>query len=850
MRCPIPETALWAKLAPKVRPVRWHSLADHSIDVAACFEALLDIALIQTRLSSLAGKPSFPQTWKPRLVALAFLHDFGKVNRKFQAEEGGHIKEAAFVAFSLARRRAAGLDALDTFGPPSEFLLAVVLGHHGEPPADPGQHDLAWKAGSDRDPVADIGLLIEGAKAIWPAAFASDGPPLPEPESRFWHTILGLLQVADWLGSDNALDAFPFSDEGDGPRLDFARQRARELLEQIGLHPALLRRSPSAVDFDDLFDFTPSDIQRSAAEMPGPVIVLEAETGSGKTEAALWRFASLFRAGKVDGLYFALPTRVAATQMHARVQACADRMFPGAAIEVVRALPGDVSAGLARARPLPEFGVQWSDDPDEATRRARWAAERPKRFLAASIAVGTIDQALLAAVRTKHAQMRSACLSRSLLVVDEVHASDKFMERLLLNLLDQHRAAGGEALLLSATLGGAARTRLLLGGGARAEKCVPDRDEAVSVPYPALSSLIRGKVHTEAKAGLGRRKQVSVEPSRAIGDPHAVALEALEAAERGAKVLVVRNTVRDAIATARMLHGIAPDHPALFRLDGVPTLHHGRFARSDRVRLDLAAEVAIGKVRSETPLVLIGTQTLEQSLDIDADYLISDLAPIDVLLQRLGRLHRHDRERPSAFVTSRATVLIPNGFDAALTAIERGRSGPHGFGKVYGDLVALAATERLIGAGAEWDIPAMNRELVEAGTHPAALDALAARIVEETGDHRWHAAQVGVLGRLIAETQTADAIKIDWRQPVSDFRTADIPATTRLGLGDVEFEFPRVSGPFPGSPPVERLVIPAWMFDNTRTEAQPVDIVPEPNSFSFRLSERVFSYTRYGLERT
>ena len=113
------------------------------------------------------------------------------------------------------------------------------------------------------------------------------------------------------------------------------------------------------------------------------------------------------------------------------------------------------------ARALPGHGVQWDDDPGEAARRARWAAEQPKRFLAGTVVVGTIDQALLGTVAVRHAHLRAFSLLRTLLVVDEVHASDTYMEHLLVRLLSFHAGAGGEALLLSATLGIGARTQLL-----------------------------------------------------------------------------------------------------------------------------------------------------------------------------------------------------------------------------------------------------------------------------------------------------------------------------------------------------------------------------------------------------
>jgi CRISPR-associated endonuclease/helicase Cas3 len=135
MDVPIPDGANWAKLAPRGgEPERWHPLIDHCTDVAACAEGLLANPMIQARLAALAHVEAFPERWAERLTALAFLHDFGKANRMFQERKAGHIKEAVFIAGRSAKRRESGLDALEVFGAPAAFLLAVALAHHGEPP--------------------------------------------------------------------------------------------------------------------------------------------------------------------------------------------------------------------------------------------------------------------------------------------------------------------------------------------------------------------------------------------------------------------------------------------------------------------------------------------------------------------------------------------------------------------------------------------------------------------------------------------------------------------------------------------------------------------------------------------
>jgi CRISPR-associated endonuclease/helicase Cas3 len=152
-----------------------------------------------------------------------------------------------------------------------------------------------------------------------------------------------------------------------------------------------------------------------------------------------------------------------------------------------------------------------------------------------------------------------------------------------------------------------------------------------------------------------------------------------------------------------------------------------------------------------------------------------------------------------------------------------------------------------IGGGAIWTIPAMNRSLVEAATHPVMLDALATRLAEK--DERWNVAKTATVGLAIAQGQAAQAAIIDWDQPVPDFRIAEDRIGTRLGLGDVEIDFPTPQrGPFPGSEPIPRLVVPAHLLSGAR-DTQPVDIVAADGVFSFRLNDGVFSYGRYGLER-
>jgi CRISPR-associated endonuclease/helicase Cas3 len=672
----------------------------------------------------------------------------------------------------------------------------------------------------------------------WFADAFRDAPPLPAAPG-FQHALAGLLMLADWLGSDTTF--FPFADGRCPDRMAYARERASLALSAVGLNAepgrALVRSA--RLDFTRTFGLSAAHpIQLETALHDAPVLVLEAETGSGKTEAALWRFAHLFVQGKVDGLYFALPTRVAASQIYNRLRKFRDGLFGDVGPPVVRAVPGQAGADGADGHRLPDFGFEWSDDPDEGERRARWAAEHPKRFLAAQLAAGTLDQALLGAITVKHAHLRGAALLRHLLVVDEVHASDTYMAGLLDALLRGQVAAGGQALLLSATLGAAARSRLL---GTQ----VPNLAEAERVAYPALSWTETGVERQLKVASDGRCKHVLLDCTALLDHPAGIAQLALDAARQGARVLVVRNTVGGAIAVQRALEAAAgPDNPVLFRVAHVATLHHGRFAPADRRLLDAAVETVLGKDSAGGGKIVVGTQTLEQSLDIDADLLLTDLCPADVLLQRIGRLHRHaKRIRPNGFADPRTLVLVPGDRDL-LTFARRGRHGLGAF--VYEDLRVIEATWRLAEAHTEWVIPQMNRMLVERATHPEVLEKLWVELAAQDPAWRRHLEKVD--GERRQHGLEAGLAAFDRTAPFSDFEVAEERCATRLGTADRQVAFaPAPGGPF--ATPVDLLRIPHQWLAETKPDDVPESVAWADGVLSFRLGRVDFRYDRLGLRR-
>lgn len=681
--------------------------------------------------------------------------------------------------------------------------------------------------------------MIEALGCWFPDAFANDDEALPD-QSLFVHFFAGLVALADWVGSDKRF--FRFVEKFDLQYNQKSRNRAAEALVEIGLDVGNLPRRPS-ISFAELTDFAQPNPAQAVVGKVGPdeqLVVLEAETGSGKTEAALWRFARLFSAGCVEGLYFAVPTRAAARQLHVRVNTAMRRIFGRRAPEAVLAIPGMLKAGEAAGQRLPDWKVLWEDRKDAVS--ARWAAEHATRFLSATVAVGTVDQAMLAGLMVKHAHLRGSSLSRSLLVIDEVHASDSYMTTILEPLLNAHLAVGGYAMLMSATLGARARKRWT-------GESLSSFDAAVNTHYPAV--WVGGETKPRKAEGTGRSKVVQV----TLDDmaPQRAAVLALEGAEQGARVLVIRNMVETATATWRAVQDLGGAGKLLSVAD-VPALHHSRFAVEDRALLDRAVEeiLAPDHNRPAQGVVVIGTQTLEQSLDIDADFLVTDLCPVDVLLQRIGRLHRHALPRPESFREARCVVMTPEGGLDRLTKpdFENGLGGWEdkggGFQGIYRDLAALELTRRLIANKPPWRIPQMNRHLVEGATHPERI----ASLVDEKGA-AWKRYDGRLGGVEAAERSLGDLQRLDRSQRFEELRfpSFDERIMTRLGEEGVVLTLdPPPLGPFDNQ--ITRITLPAhWSTGIASNDAETATARPVPGGLLFMVGNRRFRYSRLGLDK-
>lgn len=527
-----------------------HPAILHMLDVAAVAETLL-IPL------------PCPAPLKSALILLTALHDLGKINADFrQVLHGGRSQGPRHwqVTEVLLQRNDNLLAARLGSRWQRRFpLYAATAGHHGKPP-DLSETDqkrsLTWIG---KDALDDARATIAAFPDLWPEA-SLDSPQSEAEAKRLSWWLPGLVRAADWIGSNTGW--FPAHPPAPLPGyLSQTRARAKAAVTAAGLAGAPLLTGP-------LFDFALRPMQQACADIPlpeGPMLaVIEDETGAGKTEAALILAQRMLAAGKGRGVYFALPTMATSDAMFARAEGIVGRMFDGPSLALAHG-----RAGLSeKFRDLVEGA---SNAPEDVSCTPRLADNR-RRALLADIGVGTIDQALLAALPTKFHTLRHYALSSKLLIVDEVHElGEPYIGAVLERLLALHRQAGGSAILLTATLPLAQRARLL----------AVYQGASDDPAYPALT-LAGGAARRDLPQVTGPRGPVRVQR---LGDQaEAVALLA-GAAGQGAACVWVRNAVDDAIAAVEALRaaGVQAD------------LLHARFALVDRKRIETAMLARFGK---------------------------------------------------------------------------------------------------------------------------------------------------------------------------------------------------------------------------------------------------------------
>lgn len=644
---PEPWRALWGKAKPGYDEPA-HPLYAHLIDVAAVAEIIVRDHLPRSVRDILYGALGQPPDMAARtLSVLVALHDLGKPSPAFQAKVPELASELRKLGFdvdapsdakdhgNLGGRLLARHLSLEPYRmpmPSAQRVALAVAAHHG--------------FFSNETSTARLGPKELGKAAQWDTArrqlvscvarlFVGHEPDLSAiqlPASRAFDAILaGLTTVADWIGSMAEVFTYVRPDVEPEAYLQRARARAPEALTRVGFAAV---PPHAARTFTEIFGFEPRPLQTAAIELAKGVsepslVLIEAPMGEGKTEAALYLAEALTAACGHAGLFFALPTQATSNQMLGRVQAFVERSVPVAARNLHLA-HGEKVLVEGYRRLMEAVFDEDKRDAQGGVRAEAWFTNG-KRTLLAPFAAGTVDQGLLGVVNTKHAFVRLYGLAGKVVVIDEVHAYDTYTSTLLDRFLGWARALNTSVVLLSATLPPRRRAQLLRAYGA---------EDAPTAPYPRASLVSGGTARTQTFA-VGRADQ-EVELVRCTDDIPSMVSKIGDALVEGACVGWILNTVRR--AQEAFVHARAALPP-----DVEVVLAHARLPARERQARESRIKEALGRDGATRPsrMLVIGTQVLEQSLDIDFDLMVTDLAPIDLILQRAGRLHRHQgRERP------------------------------------------------------------------------------------------------------------------------------------------------------------------------------------------------------------
>lgn len=676
-------TTLWAKTGADGTHL---PLATHLADAGAVADRLWCIALTDRQRRwfgrELGGTEAYARAW---LTFQAAVHDVGKAYLHFQASASAlsHLLDSSLHTDGqrAERRRhdavsgailSEWLRSRGTSPDATELLAATISGHHGVPRT---AHELrrttyrvlrrapAWAALQQQlvdDLARDAGLTDVAA----PQA----------PSYAVIAALAGLVSVADWIASDGS--RFPVTN---GAR-PWSATLAQDAVRADAWAP---RPTPGPTDFATTFGFHPRPSQSAMVDLgvrldssTPAFVLLEDRTGSGKTEAAMWMALRSLQGG-ARGVYLGMPTQATADQLHARMATFLDRLWPDMPT-VPRLLHGGVH--LDQDVPRPE-GVAADDGVAGADSDAQQWFAQARRGLLAPFAVGTIDQALLSVLNARHYPVRLWGLQSKVVIFDEVHAYDTYTFVLLERLVEWLAALDCSVVLLSATLPGELRDELVRafrrGGG------LGERPSSEVPSYPRITVASAELDEVVAVTDDRPSRSVGVEWLAVVEDPGATAARALHESRTGGCVALVCSTVADAQERLRAIRARAGDEVSVVLL-------HARMRPLERRPVQRALLDALGPPASCTRpqrLIVVATQVIEQSLDLDFDVMLSDLAPVDLLVQRAGRVHRHrPRSRPSRHADPRLVILDTPGSGAE-------RELPWGAGAVY--VKAVLARTRL-----------------------------------------------------------------------------------------------------------------------------------------------------------
>ncbi|MBQ6348954.1 MAG: CRISPR-associated helicase Cas3' [Clostridia bacterium] len=670
---------LWGKSEP------FCSLSRHMMAVGACVMEYLGAASskgILMRLSEWMGLDEYETIHTFGYIASA--HDIGKANPGFQPYSG--VREGTYRVLNY-RHEQYGATRLKTMwksrGWPRRqisLLTAVIRVHH-----------QGKGMGYSEKPVSAEWMALQDSleTRMWTLFKPVEKLPAFENADALGVLLSAVLILCDWVASSEGFGAEALPELEDVELLGALRVRAHQVLGQYGLIDGEACAYPRKTSFSALFPAIPIHGMRplqaaceTVGDRPAMLTIIEAPMGEGKTEAALYMAGRLCETFDKRGIYMALPTAATSNQMVDRVRHMLEAHQSGKA-RLLHSM-----AWLIDDQSLPAEAFETDDAPSAED----WL--RPlRRGMLSGNAVGTVDQAMAAALRIKYGFLRLAGLENKVLIIDEIHAYDLFMSTIIARLLEWCRVMRIPVILLSATMQAQQKRKYLA--------CYGIRDVKTENAYPLITQVSEARQVRETKiTNVYMRGSFRFIPRPLGSDSAAVAEYAIERASGGGCICVMLNTVRQAQAVYRELKRRGETQVMLF---------HARFTAKRRAEIEEQCIKVFGKggARPER-MILVCTQVVEQSLDVDFDAMITQLAPMDLLLQRAGRVHRHgDNRRPAGMERPEIDVIVPEP-SSTMDVDKRFRQ----IGGVYRPSV-MKSTEQLLGQGRTVLVPEDVRVCVE-----------------------------------------------------------------------------------------------------------------------------------------
>jgi len=665
---------LWAKTV-KGDSKAYHPLLFHMLDVAHVAFALWDYILtrqIKQRIVCALGLTV--EQARLAVAVLTGLHDLGKACPAFQRQvkelferlrhlglpDTDFVDQRPLHGFVTTKELMRRFE-LPEMGWQAEVeaaycLAAIVGGHHGVFPNSHHLKHIHYEAGNGKDQpweqardqlVSVFIRLVAGdsfaRSPLWTGEFKDPGVvPL----------LAGFVSVADWIGS--AQEHFPaaarIDEEPPAPEeyIRYLSDKARGALKAFGWlpQPAAARPQSIAEIFRYIEGFKPNAMQRAVARIAevqtgSYLLIVEEAMGRGKSEAGLYTFDRAFSEGRTCGLYVALPTMATGNAMFQRVREYLKNRGHGGRLEL-QLIHGNALLNkefhdlvfnpiYVEGRDYQHAAAADAAGAEGQVSAGAWFTAR-KRALLAPFGAGTIDQSLLGVLQTRHWFVRLFGLAGKVVVFDEVHSYDAYMLTELGLLLRWLRELDCTVILLSATLTRAIRYELIRAWGAD-----PPEEEK---KYPRVTVATTGRACAE-HVGEASDLDRTVELEWAAPDPEFLPALVRRNLPKGGCGVIICNTVDRAQVVFRRLRD--EFKPAGWRV----ILYHARMPMAWREKREAKVRSLLGKRGDRSkPTLIIGTQVLEQSLDYDADWMASDIAPIDLLIQRMGRLWRHPQDNP------------------------------------------------------------------------------------------------------------------------------------------------------------------------------------------------------------